>query len=177
MAKAAFNKKSLFTCKLDLNLRKKLVKCYIWSIALFGAETWVLREVDQKYLENFEMWCWWRMKKISWTDRVKCEVLHGVKDERNILHAVKWGMAIWIGHRSRRKFRLKRAIEGKVEGMIELTLRGGRRHKQLLDDLKERWGYWKLKEEALDPVSGEVALRETMDIFIFLYRGRIKIQK
>jgi hypothetical protein len=35
MAKAAFNKKkTLLTSKLDLELRKKLVKCYIWSIAL-----------------------------------------------------------------------------------------------------------------------------------------------
>jgi hypothetical protein len=35
MAKAAFNnKKKLFTSKVDLNLRKKLVKCYIWSVAL-----------------------------------------------------------------------------------------------------------------------------------------------
>jgi hypothetical protein len=33
-------------------LRKKLVKCYIWSIALCGAETWTLRAVDQKHLEN-----------------------------------------------------------------------------------------------------------------------------
>jgi len=40
MAKAAFNKKkTLFTSKLDLNLMKKLVKCYIWSMALYGAET------------------------------------------------------------------------------------------------------------------------------------------
>jgi len=40
MAKAAFNKnKNLFTSKLDLNLRKKLVKCYVWSMALYGAET------------------------------------------------------------------------------------------------------------------------------------------
>jgi hypothetical protein len=37
MAKAAFNKKkNLFTSKLDLNSMKKLVKCYIWSIALYG---------------------------------------------------------------------------------------------------------------------------------------------
>ena len=41
--KAAFNKKrAIFTNKLDLELRKKLVKCYIWSIALYGAETWTL---------------------------------------------------------------------------------------------------------------------------------------
>jgi hypothetical protein len=40
MAKAAFNKKrTLFTSTMDLELRKKLVKCYVWSIALYGAET------------------------------------------------------------------------------------------------------------------------------------------
>jgi hypothetical protein len=51
MAKAAFNKKrALFTRTLDLELRKKLVKCYIWNIALYGAETWTVRAVDQKHL-------------------------------------------------------------------------------------------------------------------------------
>jgi hypothetical protein len=56
MTKAAFNKKkTVFTSKLDLNLRKKPVKCYIWSIALYGAETWTLWKVEQKYLESFEM--------------------------------------------------------------------------------------------------------------------------
>ena len=53
MAKAAFNKKAVFSSTLDLELRKKLVKCYIWSIALYGAETWTLRAVDQKHLESF----------------------------------------------------------------------------------------------------------------------------
>jgi len=58
MAKAAFNKKrDLFTSTLYLELRKKLVKCYIWSIALYGAETWMLWAADQKHLESFEMWC------------------------------------------------------------------------------------------------------------------------
>jgi hypothetical protein len=46
MAKAALNKKNLFTRKLDLNLGKKLVNCYIWSIAVCGAETWTLQKVD-----------------------------------------------------------------------------------------------------------------------------------
>ena len=56
MAKAALNKKrALFTSILDLELRKKLVECYIWSIAIYGAETWMLRAVDQKHLECFEM--------------------------------------------------------------------------------------------------------------------------
>ena len=36
-----------------LGIEKKLVKCYIRSIALYGAETWTLRAVDQKHLEKF----------------------------------------------------------------------------------------------------------------------------
>jgi hypothetical protein len=53
MATAAFNKKKLlFAGNLDLrvNLRKKLVNFYVWSIAFYGAETWKIRQVDQKYL-------------------------------------------------------------------------------------------------------------------------------
>jgi len=57
MAKAAFNKKTLFASKLDLNLRRKLVKCYIWNIALCGAETWTIQKVHQKYLRSLDTWC------------------------------------------------------------------------------------------------------------------------
>jgi hypothetical protein len=57
---------------------------------LYDDEMWTLQKVDQKYLKNFEMWCWRRMEKISWTDRVRNEeVLHRVKEERNILHKIK----------------------------------------------------------------------------------------
>ena len=55
MGKAAFKRKKTTHRQLDLNLRKKLVKCYIWSVAFYGAETRKLRKVDQKYLESFEM--------------------------------------------------------------------------------------------------------------------------
>jgi hypothetical protein len=50
-SRIAIAKAANFRSKLDLNVRKKLLKCYIWSIVLYGAETWTLRKVDQKYLE------------------------------------------------------------------------------------------------------------------------------
>ena len=54
MAKPASNKKKvLLTSKFDLNVRKRLVRCCTWSTALYGAETWTLWKVDQKYLESF----------------------------------------------------------------------------------------------------------------------------
>jgi hypothetical protein len=93
LAKAAPSKeKACCTNRLYLNLRKKLIKCYICSTALYGAETWTLRKFDQKYLESFEMWCWRRMEEISWTDRVRNEeALHRVKGERNIVPTIKTG--------------------------------------------------------------------------------------
>jgi hypothetical protein len=66
-------------------------------IALNGAETLTLREVDQKHLESFEMWCWRRMEKISWTDHVRNEeILLRVKQQRNILHEISKWDANWI---------------------------------------------------------------------------------
>jgi hypothetical protein len=41
---------------LNLNFRKKLLKCYIWSTGIHGAETWTFRKVENKDLGSFEMW-------------------------------------------------------------------------------------------------------------------------
>ena len=118
---------------------------------LHGAETWTLRAVDQKYLENFEMWCWRRMEKISWTDHVRNEdVLLRVNEQRNILHEIRKWKVNWIGHILRRNCLLKQVIEGKIKGEMEVARRRVRRRKKLLDDLKDRRGYSHLKEEALD---------------------------
>ena len=56
----------------------------------------------------------------------------------------------WIGHILRSNCLLQRVTEGKIQEEIEVTGRQGRRHRKLLDDLKERRGYSHLKEEALD---------------------------
>jgi hypothetical protein len=64
MAKAAVKKKRVFfTSKLDVNLRKKLVKCYILSIAFYGDETCTQEKANN--LESFEMRCWRRKENIG----------------------------------------------------------------------------------------------------------------
>jgi len=46
-----------FYQQIYLNLGKKLIKCYILGIDLYGAETWTLRKVDKTNLGSCEM-CW-----------------------------------------------------------------------------------------------------------------------
>jgi hypothetical protein len=64
------------------------------------------------------MWCWRRIKTISWTDCVRNEAKHKIKENRNILHTIKRRKANWIGHISRGYCLLKYVIEGKIEGRV-----------------------------------------------------------
>jgi hypothetical protein len=60
------------------------MELYIWSKALYGVHTWILREAGQKYRESFETWYCQRMSEISLTKRVRNDdVLHTVKEGRN----------------------------------------------------------------------------------------------
>ena len=66
MAKEAFNRKrSIFWGPLEEELSKRLVKCFVWSVALYGAETWTLPRNEQKRLEAFQMWVWRRMGRVK----------------------------------------------------------------------------------------------------------------
>jgi hypothetical protein len=105
---------------------------------LCGAETWTLRKVDEKKT--------WKVLKCvageGWRRSVgpivrNEEALHRVKEERNIVHTVNRRKADWIGHILGRNCLLKHVIKGTIEGSIQVKGRRGKRHKQLLDDLKE----------------------------------------
>ena len=118
---------------------------------MYGAEKWKLRAADQEYLESFEMWSWRRMEKIIFTDHVRNEkMLLRVNEQRNIFHEIRKRKDNLIGHILRRNYLLKQVIEGKIRVEMEVKRRRGKRHKKLLDELKDRKGYSHLKEEALD---------------------------
>jgi len=73
-------------------------------------------KVDQKSLRSFEVGCWRTLGKISWTDRVRNEeVLHKVKENRNILHTIKRRKASWISHFLCGNCRLKLFVKEKLE--------------------------------------------------------------
>jgi len=116
----------------------------MWTVALYDTETLKLRKVDQIYLKRSEMWCWRRMEKISWADLVikNEEVLHGVKEERNILDTIKPRKANWIGRILLGNFLLKHGIVRKME---ELGSRG-RIRRRLPDNIKRNRIYWNIKE-------------------------------
>ena len=76
MAKESFNRKGRFICgPLEKALRMRLLECFVWSVALHGAETWALRRSEPKRLDAFEMWIWRRMERVKWRDKIKNAVV------------------------------------------------------------------------------------------------------
>ncbi|KAJ4438688.1 hypothetical protein ANN_14635 [Periplaneta americana] len=110
MVKEAFNrKKSLFCGSMEKELRKRLVKYFVWSVALYGAE----RRNEEKRLEAFEMWIWRRMERVKWTERIRNEaVLERVGEEGMMLKQIVKRKRNWLGHWLRRNCLLKDALEG-----------------------------------------------------------------
>jgi len=102
-----------------------------------------IRKVDQKYLGSFKMWCWRRMAKINWTDRVRNEVLRRVKGER--ISYMQWQRrrANWISHILRRNCLLKHAIEWKIQGRV----------KWREDEAEEVSSYWTSLRKRVDTIN------------------------
>ena len=75
---------------LEKELRKRLVKCFVWSVALYCAKTFTLQRSEQKRLEAFETWIWRRMERVKCTDKIENTVVQErVGDGRIMLELIK----------------------------------------------------------------------------------------
>ncbi|KAJ4445236.1 hypothetical protein ANN_07037 [Periplaneta americana] len=88
MAKEAFNRKKSICGPLEKELRKRLATCFVWSVALYGAETWTLRRSEEKRIETFEIWIWSRMERVkkndAETDQKEKKELAGLLAEKKL---------------------------------------------------------------------------------------------
>jgi len=104
---------------ISLKLRLRFVKCYVWSILLYGAEIWTLKTKHLNRLEAFEMWCYRRMLKISWVNHISnSEVLDRIQTNRELLATIKRRKTAYFGHimRGNKYELLQLIVQGKIEG-------------------------------------------------------------
>ena len=87
MGKEAFTKrKELLKGGLNRDIKKRMIKALVWSVTLYGAETWTMRKEDVKRIEAYEMWIWRRMERISWTEhRTNEEVMKRIEEKRSLI--------------------------------------------------------------------------------------------
>lgn len=104
---------------LKLSTRVKFLKCYVWSVLMYGCETWILKTATMNRIEAFELWCYRRILKIPWTQRKTNEqVLNIMNKERELLMSIKQRKLEYLGHvmRGPRYELLRLILNGKIEG-------------------------------------------------------------
>ena len=130
---------------LSLHLKKRMVKAFVWSVALYGSETWTRQKEDIRRLEAFELWIWRRMMKVPWTEhKTNEEILKMVETERKIMDTIR------SRHILRHDWLLRITLEGQIQGKKAY----GRPRTMLLDWLlkteEDNISYEELKLSAQD---------------------------
>ena len=68
--KVMTNLDSIFKSR-DITLPTKvhLVKVMIFPVVMYGCESWTIKETECRRIDAFELWCWRRLLRVSWTAR------------------------------------------------------------------------------------------------------------
>ena len=55
----------------DISLPTKLhlVKAMVFSVVIYGCESWTTKKVEHRRIDAFELWCWRRLLRVPWTAR------------------------------------------------------------------------------------------------------------
>jgi hypothetical protein len=83
----------------------------------YEIETWTITAAEEKRLDAMEMWCYGRILKIKWTERIsKEEVLGRVGEKRNIMNTVRRRRGRFIGHILRHSSLVKAVLAEEISG-------------------------------------------------------------
>ena len=132
--------------------RMRIIKSYIWASLLYGCETWTINAAMEKRLEAFEMWCWRRMLRVSWTERRTNEsILEEIGKQRELMRTIKKRQLGFLGHVFRKESLENLSLTGKIDGSrgrgrprikymdgIKKTIPGGRSTGEILQMTRDR---------------------------------------
>ena len=153
MAKTAFwQNKELMKRNISLNTKIRILNCYVFSILNYGCESWTWNQGLCKRIRAFEMWCYRRMLKISWMDKITNEeVLSRVHEDTHFMRNMMKRKLEYAGHVMRGSSGETHLciLEGKEEGMRAR----GRPRRNWMNDILE-WmevaSYGEVKRAAED---------------------------
>ena len=54
---------------ITLPTKVHLVKAMVFPVVMYGRESWTVKKAEHQRIDAFELWCWRRLLRVSWTAR------------------------------------------------------------------------------------------------------------
>ena len=68
--KVTTNLDSIFKSRdITLSTKVRLVKAMVFPVVMYGCESWTVKKAERWRIDAFELWCWRRLLRVSWTAR------------------------------------------------------------------------------------------------------------
>ena len=95
-----------------------LVKAMVFSVVMYGCESWTIKKAECQIIDAFELWCWRRLLRVPWTARrSKKSILREISPEYSLEGLMLMLKLQYFGHLMRRTDSLEKTlILGKIEG-------------------------------------------------------------
>ena len=59
----------IFGLPSSLSTKVHLVKAMVFPVVMYGCESWTVKKAERGRIDAFELWCWRRLLRVSWTAR------------------------------------------------------------------------------------------------------------
>ena len=117
--KAMTNRDSILKSR-DITLPTKvhLVKAMVFSVVMYGCESWTIEKAEYRRIDAFELWCWRRLLRVPWTARRSNQsMLKEISPEYSLEGLMLKLKLQYFGHLMRRTASLEKTLMlGKIEG-------------------------------------------------------------
>ena len=54
---------------ITLPTKVSLVKAMVFPVVMYGCESWTIKKTEHRRIDAFQLWCWRRLFRVSWTSR------------------------------------------------------------------------------------------------------------
>ena len=104
----------------DITLSTKvcLVKAMVFSVVMYGCESWTIKKAECRRIDAFELWCWRRLLRVPWTARRSNQfILKEISPEYSLERLILKLKLQYVGHLMERTDSLEKTLMlGKIEG-------------------------------------------------------------
>ena len=124
------NLDSMLKRNVILPTKVRLIKAMVFSVVMYGHETWTIKKAEYWRIDAFELWCWRRLLRVPWTARRSNQsILKEISLECSLEGLMLKLKLQYFGHLMQRTDLLEKTLMlGKIEGGRK---RGRQRMRQL----------------------------------------------